>query len=101
MSGSGDGGNGTRVRAVIALAGLDHCGGGLSVGLGGPLDGLGVHLEAGQVGQQASGRGERDRRTGPVDHRAQSRGRRGAGHPQLDVPRCQAVPADTTVVPGT
>ena len=86
-------------RAVIA-------GGGLPVGLGGPLHGLGVHRDSGQIGQigqigqQARRRGERRGRPGPVDHPAQPRGQRRASHLQLPIPGRGAVPADTAVVPG-
>ena len=68
--------------------------------LGGPLDGLGVHRDPGQVGQQRGGLAERDLRAGPGDHLGQAGRQRGPGHPQLLIPWREAAVASGAVIPG-
>lgn len=78
----------------------DRLGGRDAGGLGGPLGALDGQLDAGQFGQQASGRGERHSRCRPGGHLLQPGRQRSLLDAKLAVPGGHAVPAGRAVVPG-
>lgn len=90
MSGTGDGGSGTSLRAVNRGA-LPE-GGCLrgAAGPGGPLDAHDGQAHPGQVLQQPRGLRERPGARGAVIHRGQCRGQGRAIYLQLAVPRREA-----------